>query len=383
MVTVREVKTKKDIKKFIEFPLRLYKDCEYFVPPMYSDERKLLLSGGTTKDFESVFLLAEREGKTVGRIQGILHKQYNALRNEKRVRFTRFDSIDDKDVSRALFGAVESWAKSRGMNTVCGPLGFSDLDREGLLVEGFEENSTFEEQYNYEYYGKLLEDSGYSKETDWLEFELRAPEKRNEMLKRVAERSLELNKLHIADTNVSKRAYIDKYGDSFFDCLDECYSKLYGTVPISPEQRKELISQFILIVNIKFAVFICDENERVVAFGLCFPGIGDALKKSGGKLTISALIKLFKLAKNPRVMDLGLVAVRPEYQNSGVNAVLINGIAQMLSDGFVEKCETNLNLETNTAVIAQWKYFSSNQHKRRRCYIKSIESEKTNNARKT
>ena len=378
MVSIVEVKTKKDIKEFINFPLRLYKGCEFFVPPIYADEKKLLISGGKNDTAESVFYLAKRDGKTVGRIQGIIQKQYNSMHNEKRVRFTRFDSIDDTEVSKALFGSVEAWAVSKGMDTVCGPLGFSDLDREGLLIEGFNENSTFEEQYSYEYYPKLLEDSGYAKEIDWFEFELRAPDKKNTMLERVAARALEFNKLHIADTNMSKRAYIDKYGDSFFDCLDECYSKLYGTVPITPEERKEIISQFILIVNIKFAVFICDENDRVVAFGLCFPAIGDALKKSGGRLTLPAIIKLLKLAKNPKVMDLGLVAVRPEYQNSGVNAVLVNGIVDMLQNGNVEKCETNLNLETNTAVMAQWKYFNARQHKKRRSYIKSLKGDNNN-----
>ena len=376
MVEIKRVETKRDIKEFIEFPLRLYKNCPQFVPPIYSDEKKLLLSGGNTPEAESVFFLAVRDGKTVGRIQGILHKQYNRLKGERRVRFNRFDSYDDKEISRALFGALEDWARGLGMSDVCGPLGYSDLDREGLLIEGFEEDSTFEEQYNYPYYAALLEDSGYAKEVDWLEFELRAPEKRNEMLTRVAKRALEMNKLHIADTNMSKKAYIDKYGDSFFDCLDECYNKLYGTVPITEDQRRELIDQFILIMNIKFAVFICDENERVVAFGLCFPAIGEALKKSGGRLTPTALLKLLKLAKKPRVMDLGLVAVRPEYQNSGVNAVLVDGIVDMLSSGMVEKCETNLNLETNTAVIAQWKYMKARQHKRRRAYLKNIEGEK-------
>lgn len=373
MVNVIRVKTKRDIKEFIELPLRLYRGCEYFVPSLYSDEKKLLKSGGNSDTCESAFFLAVRDGKTVGRIQGILQKQYNELHGERRVRFTRFDVVDDLDVSAALFRAVEEWASSLGMSEVCGPLGFTDMDREGLLVEGFCEDSTYEEQYNYEYYAKHIEAAGYKKEVDWLEFELRAPEKKNPMLEKVAARALEINKLHIADTNISKKKYIEKYADSFFDCLDECYSKLYGTVPISPLQRKELIEQFILIINIKFAVFICDENERVVAFGLCFPSIGDAIKKSGGRLTPSALIRLLCAVKSTKRVDLGLVAVRPEYQNSGVNAVLINGIADMLLSGEIEKCETNLNLETNTAVIAQWKHFNSRQHKRRRSYIKNIE----------
>ena len=373
MVEIVKVKTKKDIKEFIEFPLKLYKNCRYFVPPLYSDEKKLLLKGESSDIAESVFYLARKDGETVGRIQGIIQKQYNGIHNEKRVRFTRFDSINDREVSSALFSAVEEWGREKGMDTLCGPLGYSDLDREGLLIEGFEENSTFEEQYNYEYYAALIENAGLEKEVDWLEFELSYPDKPNEMLGRVASRVLEMTKLHSAKTDgISKKAYVDKYKDSFFECLDECYGKLYGTVPISPEMREELISQFMLIVNKEFLFFICDDTDRVVAFGLCFPGIGECVKDSGGRLTLPALIKLLRTVKHPDVIDLGLVAVRPEYQSSGINAVILKGLLYMLASGRAKRCETNLNLETNTAVISQWKYFNSRQHKRRRAYCKKI-----------
>ena len=372
MVTVKEVKTKREVKEFIEFPLRLYKGVKEFVPPLYSDEKKLLLKDPHREIAESVFLLAERGGETVGRIQGRLHKQYNDLKNERRVRFTRFDAVNDTEVSSALFGALEAWAKERGMDTLCGPLGYSDLDREGMLVDGFGEDSTFEEQYNFDYYGALTEAYGFTKEVDWLEFELKAPEKRNDMLRRVAERTLEMNKLHIASTDMSKKAYINRYKDSFFDCLDECYSKLYGTVPISKGMQKELVDQFMLILNKKFLYLVVDENDRVAAFGLCFPAIGEAVKKSGGRLTLPTLIKILRAVKKPSTIDLGLVAVRPEYQNTGINAVIVNGLIDMLTDGVTVKAETNLNLETNTAVIAQWKYFTARQHKRRRSFVKHI-----------
>ena len=372
MIKIREVKTAYDIKEFIEFPLRLYKDCPYFVPPLYSDEKKLLKNGGKTADADAIFYLATRGDRTVGRIQGILQKEYNRSHNAKQIRFTRFDCIDDFEVARELFAAVERWGVELGMTEICGPLGYTDLDREGLLVEGFEENSTFEEQYNYEYYGRLIEQIGYKKDVDWLEYELNKPEKRNEMLARVANRALELNKLHIADTNMSKKKYIEKYRDGFFDCLEECYRHLYGTVEIPKAAQDELISQFMMIVNKEYLIFICDEQERVVGFGLCFPGIGDAVKASGGRLTPSTLIKILKAVNNPKVIDLGLVAIRPEYQMAGLNAVLVNGILEMLDSGRVDSCETNLNLETNTAVQAQWKYFNARQHKRRRAYIKKI-----------
>ncbi|MBR6514181.1 MAG: hypothetical protein IKT46_05025 [Clostridia bacterium] len=373
MLTVKRVDTARDIKEFIEFPLRLYKDCPYFVPPLYGDEKKLLRSGGCSDIADSVFFLASDGNKTVGRIQGIVQKQYNQIHNTSQVRFTRFDAIDDPKVAKALFDAVEKWGMEQGMTEVCGPLGYSDLDREGLLVDGFEEDSTFEEQYNYKYYGDLLEKCGYEKDVDWLEYELRLPEKRNEMLSRVAKKTMEMHKLHVADTRLPKRKYIAKYRDGFFDCLDVCYSHLYGTVPISKEAQDELIGQFMMIVNKEYAVFICDENEQVIGFGLCFPGIGGAVKKSGGRLTLPALIKILKTVKNPETIDLGLVAIRPEYQNAGINAVILDRMLDVLSEGRVKKCETNLNLESNTAVMAQWKYFDSRQHKRRRAYKKKLE----------
>ena len=208
---------------------------------------------------------------------------------------------------------------------------------------------------------------------DWLEYELKMPEKRNAMLSRVAKRTLELHKLHIASTDVSKKKYIEKYRDGFFDCLDVCYRDLYGTVPISKEVQDELVKQFIMIVNKEYAVFICDESEHVVGFGLCFPGIGDAVKKSGGRLTLPTLLKILKTVKAPETIDLGLVAIRPEYQNAGINAVILDGMLEILEKGKVKRCETNLNLESNTAVQSQWKYFNARQHKRRRSYKKRLE----------
>ncbi|MBQ7387387.1 MAG: hypothetical protein IJW03_04380 [Clostridia bacterium] len=374
MITVTEVKTKRDIKEFIEFPLSLYRDCPYFVPPLYSDEKKLILSAKDKDIADSVFFLAKADGKVVGRIQGIIQRQYNELHGTRVMRFSRFDAINDSEVSGALFAAAEAWGRERGMEKICGPLGYSDLDREGMLIEGFSENSTFEEQYNYDYYPALVEAYGFTKDADWVEFELRAPKERNTLVTRAAEKILKMNGVHVASTEgISKRAYINKYRDGFFECLDECYSKLYGTVPISPEMQNELVEQFILIVKKEFLLLVCDENERVVAFGLCFPGIGDAVKRSGGRLDPITLIKILKTVKQPRVMDLGLIAVRPEYQSTGLNAVMVNGILDIMYRGLAEYCETNLNLETNTAVISQWKYFDKRQHKRRRSYIKNIE----------
>lgn len=373
MITITKVTSKKEQKEFIEFPLRLYKENPYFVPPLYSDERSIFSEKSVYfKTCDSVCFLATRDGKTEGRIQGIVQKQYNEIHHEKRFRFGRFDAIDDQEVADALFNAVEDWGRQQGLNTICGPLGYSDLDREGLLISGFEELSTFEEQYNFEYYQRLIEKCGYAKEIDWVESKLYYPDCRNEMIARVAQRSLELNHLHLADYHMSKKAFINKYKEGIFFCLDECYKKLYGTVPFTEEMKKQIIEQFIMIVNIRYLVVVCDEQDKVVSFGLCFPGIGKAVQKSGGRLTPPALIKLFHLIKHPQVIDLGLVGVLPEYQAQGVNAVVLNSMLDMLAKGDVKYCETNLNLENNAPVLAQWKYFKEVQHKRRRSYVKTI-----------
>ena len=374
MLTVRVVRHKRDKKKFVEFPLKLYKNNEYFVPCLYGDEIALLNGKNSYGNVsETEFFLAERDGKVVGRIQAIIQHQYNEMHNEKRARFTRFDSIDDREVSDALFSAAEGWAKERGMDTICGPLGFSDLDREGLLIEGFDQTQTFEEQYNYDYYPKLVEAYGFKKEVDWLEFRLFAPEKHDDTFSRLAKRVLEMHELHIADSTIPKKKYIEKYKDGFFECLDLCYRHLYGTVPFTEEMKKEIIGQFMLLLSPENLIIICDKNERVVSFALCFPSIGSAIQKSGGRLTIPALLKLLKLVKKPKVLDFGLVAVLPEYQNAGINAVYVDFMISTLTSGKYEYFETNLNLETNHQVMAQWKYLKAVNHKRRRAYIKSID----------
>ena len=341
---------------------------------MYGDEMAQFKKKHAYSDTcDTVFFLAMKGKKVVGRIQGILQRQSNELRGEKRVRFTRFDAINDQAVAKALFDAVESWAREQGMDTVCGPLGYSDLEREGMLIEGFDQLSTFEEQYNYEYYPKLLESCGYGKEIDWYEFRLRAPAQPNPMLGKVAERALELSKLHVVDSSkMSKKKYLETYKDSFFECLDECYRHLFGTVPFTENMKKQMIDQFILILNKEYLVIVCDENERVVAFALCIPGIGKALQKSGGRLTLPAICKVLHSSKHPKTLDLGLIGVLPEYQNAGINAVMLVQLIEILSSGKIEYAETNLNLETNTQVMAQWKYFDATQHKRRRSYIKNL-----------
>ena len=374
MVTVKEVKTKAEQKAFLEFPLDMYRDNPNFVPPLYGDEKKIFSDDYVYNDTcETGYWLAYRDGKVVGRISAILQRASNEKHNEKRVRFTRFDAIDDQEVADALFGAVEQFAVERGMNAVCGPLGFSDLEREGLLVEGFDQLSTFEEQYNAEYYGKLIEGCGYQKEVDWVESKLHAPAPETAAkLKKLSEQVLKKYDLHIGEAkNVND--FLDRYKDGFFDLLDVAYEDIYGTVPFTPGMKKMMIDNFRLIIDLEHVVCILDKNGKVVCLGLCFPSIAKAVQKSRGHLTPAALVRLLMAIKRPKIIDLGLIAVAPEYVNTGIPAVIAAGLCDMLNDPHVEYAETNLNLEDNLAIRNLWKRFNAVQHKRRRSYLKNLD----------
>lgn len=372
MIEVTEVKTRKQKKQFVNFPLDLYKGNPSFVPPLYGDEMSLFKSSFVYGDqAKSVFYNAYRDGKIVGRISGILQYASNEKWKQKRVRFTRFDCIDDQEVANALFGAVENWAKGEGMDEIVGPLGYSDLEREGLLIEGFDEPSTFEEQYNYPYYQKLIENYGFIKEVDWVERQLRMPEVVDERYERLSAKIMERNHLHLG-TAKNTNDFLKKYADGFFEILDFTYTDLYQTVPFTPAMKKMLISSFKLIIDTRFVQVILDENERIVCFGLCFPAIGEALQKSGGRLTPAAIVRVLKAIKRPKAIDLGLIGVLPEYQLKGIGTVLLCGLYKMFREDGIEYCETNLNLEDNYAIQNQWKMFDARLHKRRRAYVKSI-----------
>lgn len=375
MIEVKEALTKKQQKEFLEFPLKMYKNNPYFVPPLYGDEKKIFRSDFVYNDTcEAVYFNAYDGEKMVGRISGILQKAANAKNSERRVRFTRFDAIDDQAVADALFAAVEDWAISKGMDTVCGPLGFSDLEREGLLVEGFDQLSTFEEQYNAEYYGKLIENCGYEKEVDWLESKIYLPEDDEGRLEKTADYIMKRYGLHFGEAK-NTSDFIDRYGDAFFELLDVAYENIYGTVPFTPGMKKMMIDNFMLIIDLKHVAVILDENNRLVCLGICFPSIAKAVQKSQGRLTPAALVRLLSAIKKPKVIDLGLIAVDPQYANRGIGSCISAGLMRMLREDGVEYAETNLNLENNYAILNQWKRFRQVVHKRRRSYVKKLDGE--------
>ena len=372
MLEIIEVKTKKQQKDFLDFPLKLYKDNPCFVPPLYGDEKKMFRADYVYYDTcEAACWNAYRDGKIVGRIQAILQKAHNEKTGEKRIRFNRFDAVDDQEVADALFRTLEDWARSKGMDTVCGPLGFSDLEREGLLIEGFDELATFEEQYNADYYQRLIENCGYGKEVDWEERKIYLPEKDDGNLEKMASFIMERYNLHFGPAK-NKRDFIRRYGDEFFELIDKGYKDIYGTVPFTKGMKDMLIDNFMLIIDLKYVGVVLDENDKLVMLGLCFPSLGRAVQKSGGKLTPAALIRILHDVKHPKILDLGLVAVDPEWANRGVANIASAHIMKLLHQEGVEYCETNLNLEDNRSIINQWKRFRAVQHKKRRSFVKKI-----------
>lgn len=373
MIEVKEVKTHRQIKEFIEFPLNLYKNNPCFVPPLYGDEKKMFKKGYVYEDTcDSVFYNAYRDGRICGRIQGILQRAANEKNNEKRVRFTRFDAVNDSEVAEKLFDAVEKWALSKGMDTVVGPLGYSDLEREGLLIEGFDKLSTFEEQYNAEYYAVLIEGRGYVKEVDWVESMVRLPEGgMDERLFQLEEKLFKRFRFRIGESKNAKD-FINKYVDGFFELLDKSYENIYGTVPFTEGMKKMMIDNFKLIIDTRFVMVLLDEQDNVVALGICFPSIAKAVQKSGGRLTPATLVRILKTLKKPKVIDFGLIGVDPKLMSLGVGTAMVAEIAKMLKDQNIEYAETNLNLEHNEQVRALWKYFDSTEHKKRRCYVKKL-----------
>lgn len=372
MITVEQVKTKKQQREFLNFQLKLYKGNPYYAPPLYMDEKKIFSKNFVYNDIcESVYFNAYKDGVMAGRISGIIQKSANQKYNQKRVRLSKFDVIEDEEVARALFKTLEDWALQHGMEEVVGPLGFSDLEREGLLIDGFDQPATFEENYNYPYYQTFLENYGYQKEVDWSGSNIRVPKDYDGEMHQLAEFVLKRYNLHIGKSK-NTRDFLNKYADGIFELLDKSYAMLYGTVPFTEGMKKMMIENFKLVIHVENTAVILDENDKMVCFGLAFPGIADAIRKSSGHLTPGALIRVLKTMRKPRVLDLCLVGVDPIWFNRGISVVVCMGLIDMLKRKDIEYADTNLNLEDNYPILNLWKRFDSQVVKRYRCFVKKL-----------
>lgn len=374
MVEIIEVNTKSLLRKFVNYPNVLYRDVPQFIPAMYGDD---LDDWNPKKNpafsyCEAKCWLAMRDGKIVGRIGAILSRRANEKWGLNRMRFTQVDFINDDEVSAALFGVVEAFAREKGCDAVHGPLGFTDLDREGMLVEGFDRQGMFITYYNHPYYIDHLRRLGYEKDVDWVEMLIDVPYDEHTVTRmdKLAERVMRYSNLHVAALK-SRRDY-GPLVEKVFHLVNTAYADLYGTVPLDDRQIRRYAKKFIPLINPELACFVLDERNELVGFGVSAPSIARALKKSHGRLLPFGFIRVLRALKVNDTLDLFLVAVVPEYQNKAVNAILMNHVLKGCHKMGIRKAETGPQLETNHKVQSQWNFFKTEQHKRRRCFIKSL-----------
>lgn len=373
MITIEEVVTRKQIKQFVKFPDVLYKGNKHYVPRLYADEMKIFGNNYPYCDqVTNYFLLAKEGEKVVGRLHVFIQHAYNKKNNTSRARFDRFETYEDYNIAEALFDKGIEWAKGQGATIICGPLGFSDVEREGMLVEGFTEDQTFAEQYYFPYAHEFVEKYGFKKEIDWLEFSLTKPDEPFEKALEIEEKVLNDNKLKVVDTSkMTKRGYFHKYSEKFMNLIDETYSCLYGTVPFTKKMKDNMVGLFSLVVRKDDFVCIVDEDDNLAAAMVVMPSISKAVQKGKGHINIPFLFQFIKDFNKPKIMDMLLIGVRDEYKFKGLVSAFLFPILNNFNHG-VQSFETNLNLEDNHAIMECWKYFSARQHKRRRSYFLEI-----------
>lgn len=374
-LTIIPVTTKKEMKQFICFNYALYKDSPYAVPELYTDVRDTLdpNKNAAFEFCEAQPFIALRDGKVVGRIVAIINHKANSVWNKKAVRFGWVDFIDDVEVVDALFATVEQWGRERGMTEAHGPLGFTDFDPEGMLVEGFDRIGTMATIYNYPYYPVHMERMGYVKDVDWMEYLLTAPEALPEKHARITRIVKEKYGLRVVKyTSHSKLAR--ERGVAIFELLNEAYADLYGFSALSPKQIQQYINSYLPLLDLRLVPIIVDKNDSLIGFGVLLPSLAKAFQKARGFMFPFGWWHLVKALKwnSTQTTEMLLVAVKPEYQGKGAVALIFDDIIPVHNNLGYKWSESNPELESNSKMQAQWDYFERENHKRRRAYVKKI-----------
>lgn len=373
-ITIKQVSSKKELKAFVKFGINLYNNHPYYVPSLILDEINTLSKDkNPASEFcESVYYLAYEEDQIVGRIAGIINRKVNEKYQTQTARFGFVDFVDDPAVSDALFREVENWARNKGMNELLGPLGFTDMDPEGMLIEGYDQMSTMATIYNYPYYPTHLERMKYEKDVDWIEYKIYIPEAIPEKHKRITDIVQKKYGLKVVKfTDATK--LVKQFGQQIFDLVNEAYDGLYGYSPLSQRQIDHYIKMYIPLLRLNNVTLIVDSQETLVGVGIAIPSMSKALQKAKGRLMPLGFYHLLKALKGKNdVIDLLLIAIRPDYQNKGVNALLFSDLIPVFIKNGYKYAESNPELEINEKVQSQWQYFDYVQHKRRRAFKKSI-----------
>lgn len=371
-VSIREVSGRRGLARFIAYPYELYRNHPYWVPPLRMDEWNTFRADRNPA-FEyctARFWLAERNGVTVGRIAGVLNPRANERWGQRRLRFGWIDMIDDVGVTRGLIGAVETWAAQLGMTEVCGPMGFTDMDKEGMLVDGFDELGTMPMIYNHPYYVDHMIALGYQKEVDWLEYEIDVPESlhpRYERMEKIVNRKYGVHVLP------AKRARdLRPFAPGIFEVLNEAYSDLYGFVALTPAQIQAYTNQYFGFIDPDFTKVVVDTTNRVVGFQIAMPRLSRALQRSCGRLLPFGFLPLLNALRHPEEVVSYLIAVRPSSQRRGVDAILLHEFYKSCIDRGVRTVVTCGELEHNDNINLLTRNFPHRQHKRRRAWHKDL-----------
>ena len=376
-ITIKKLTNKSELKKFIRLNYELYKNNPYSVPDLYDDMLNTFnkKKNAAFEFCDADYFLAYKDNELVGRVAAIINHKANSVWNKKEVRFGWIDFIDDQEVSGALIKAVEEWGKEKGMEYIQGPLGFTDFDAEGMLVEGFDQLSTMATTYNYPYYPEHMERLGFGKDADWLEFKIYIPDAIPEKHQRISELIQRKYNLKVKKYTSAKKIARD-YGQAIFELMNEAYSPLYGYSPLSQGQIDQYVKMYLPIVDLRMVTLITDADDKLIAVGISMPSLSEALQKAKGRMLPFGwyyLLKALFMKRRAKMLDLLLVAVKPEYQNKGVNALLFSDLIPIYQKlGFIF-AESNPELEMNGKVQAQWEYFKTEQHKRRRAFVKKID----------
>ena len=375
MIEIKEVTSRYMMRKFCNFPLKLYKGNPYYIPCFFDDEMALFGKKNVFSDFcDSRFFLAYKDGKLAGRIALIINHADNQKMNQLAARFSRLDMIDDIEVTRALFARAEQVAREEyGMTKMHGPLGYIDIDKEGMLTKGFEYSACYGGVYNFDYYNRHMEQLGYVKEIDWLERLITVPKEPDERLHKMAEMIKQRYHLRDAVTNESNvKEVVKQFGAPVFELINKAYGKLHGVVPIPPRVAECYIKQMTLILQSELISLIVDENDKLIALGVVFPQMGPAVNKCKGKIIPFGVLPLIKAMKHYDKVELAIVAVDPVWQSKAVISLVMDRIMRNLIAKGVKYADTDGTLENNYEINNLWERFEHVKHKRRRCYVKEI-----------
>ena len=375
-VEIRKVNSRSELKRFIRFNYEFYKENKYAVPDLYDDMLNTFSpkKNAAFEFCEADYFLAYREGQIVGRVAAIINHRANEQWNKKTVRFGWIDFIDDIEVSRALIDTVKQWGKERGMDCLEGPLGFTDMDAEGMLVEGFDQLSTMATIYNYPYYPQHMEQLGLQKSADWVEMKIYVPDSIPEKHKRISDIIARKYNLHIRKLTSKKEVLRSGIGHQIFRLINDAYAPLFNFSRMTERQIDQYVKMYVPVLDLRMVSLVENEQNEIVAVGISMASLSEALQKAKGRLFPFGWFYLLRalLWKRPKMLDLLLVGVRPDYQNKGVNALLFTDLIPVYQQLGFEYAESNPELEQNEKVQNQWQYFKTEQHKRRRCYKQSI-----------